>query len=470
MIDINLIRETPQLVKDNIKKKNQEQKLPLVDKVKKLDNEWRSLKKKLDTLRHERNQISQNINKAKKQNNKEEFKKYITKAKQIPKEIEKIEQRTKELSKDIREIMFQIPNIIHKSVPIGKNDKENVEIKKVGKPKKLKFKIKSHVELGENLGMLDFDTSAKTSGKGFYFLKGELALLNMAMINFARDFMVKQGFEYVEPPLMIRENILTGVYSHAEIEQMAYKVEGEDLFMIATSEHPLIGQFIHKTLSKDQLPVKQTAYSMCFRKEIGSHGIDEKGIYRTHQFNKQEMIIICEPKDSYKWYDKMLKFSVALFKALEIPIRVWECCSGDLADLKAKSCDLEAWSPRQGKYFEITSLTNMEEAQARRLNIKIEDQGKRYYAHTLNNTVIATSRALVGIMENNQQKDGSIKVPKALWKYMGGVKVIGKKEKKKVAKKKVKKKTKRKVAKKKVSKKKPKTKKTKSKKNIKKKK
>ena len=250
----------------------------------------------------------------------------------------------------------------------------------------------------------------------------------MALINFSRDFMVKQGFEYVEPPLMIRSDILTGVYSNAEIEAMAYKVEGEDLYLIATSEHPLIGQFIEKTISKKDLPIKQTAYSMCFRKEIGSHGIDEKGIYRTHQFNKQEMVVICEPEESYKWYDKMLNYSIELFKALEIPIRVLECCSGDLADLKAKSCDLEAWSPRQNKYFEITSLTNMEEAQARRLGIKIENKGKRYFAHTLNNTAIATSRALVAILENNQNKDGSINIPKVLQPYMGGKKKIEKKK------------------------------------------
>ncbi|MFC1682449.1 serine--tRNA ligase, partial [Nanoarchaeota archaeon] len=266
-------------------------------------------------------------------------------------------------------------------------------------------------------------------GKGFYYLKGDLALLNMALINFARDYMIKQNFEYVETPLMIRKNILEGVYSNEEIESMAYKIEGEDLYLIATSEHPLIGQSINKIFNKKEIPIKQTSYSMCFRKEIGSHGIDEKGIYRTHQFNKQEMIVICEPKDSYKWYDKMLKFSIGIFKALEIPIRVLECCSGDLADLKAKSCDLEAWSPRQKKYFEITSLTNMEEAQARRLNIKIQDKDKKYFAHTLNNTVIATSRALVAILENNQQKDGSIKIPKVLIPYMGGKKNIQKKSK-----------------------------------------
>jgi len=321
--------------------------------------------------------------------------------------------------------MMIIPNIIHESVPLGKSDKENVEIKKIGKPKKFDFKVKGHVELGEKLGILDFDTSAETSGSGFYYMKGDLALLNMALINFARDHMVKQDFEYVEPPLMIRKKVLDGVYSNAEINDMAYKIDGEDLYLIATSEHPLIGQFIGKTINKKDIPVLQTGYSMCFRKEIGSHGIDEKGIYRTHQFNKQEMIVICEPENSYKWYDKMLKYSVDLFKELEIPIRVLECCSGDLADLKAKSCDLEAWSPRRNEYFEITSLANMEEAQARRLGIRIEDKGKRYFAHTLNNTVIATSRALVAIMENNQQKDGTIKIPKALVPYMNGKKVIG---------------------------------------------
>ncbi len=421
MIDIKLIRENPGLVKENIKKKHQNEKLPLVDKILKLDKEWRKLKYDEDLLRSERNKISKEVNQAKKK--KKDASSLIKKAKAIPGKIEKSQVKRKKLEGEIREIMHKIPNIVHKSVPSGK---ENKEIKKIGKLKKFNFPVKSHVELGEALGMLDFDTSTKTSGKGFYFLKGDLALLSMALINFARDYMVKQDFEYIEPPLMIRKEILSGVYSNAEIEQMAYKVDGEDLYLIATSEHPLIGQFINKTIKKSELPIKQTSYSMCFRKEIGSHGIDEKGIYRTHQFNKQEMVVICEPEDSYKWYDKMLKFSVDLFKKLEIPVRVLECCAGDLADLKAKSCDLEAWSPRQKKYFEITSLTNMEEAQARRLNVKIEDRGKRYYAHTLNNTVIATSRAIVTIMENNQQKDGSIKIPKALWKYMGGKKVIKK--------------------------------------------
>ena len=430
MIDIKLVRENPELVKENIKKKFQNEKLPLVDKAKKLDEKWREIKYQVENLRAERNRISKDINSAKKSKDSKKANELIKEAKSIPQEIEKLESEEKKLLEEINKIMLQIPNIIHKSVPIGKNDRENVELKKIGKVKKFSFPIKSHVELGEELGMLDFETSAKTSGKGFYFMKGDLALLNMALINFARDFMVKQEFEYIEPPLMIRKNILSGVYSNAEIEQMAYKIEDEDLYLIATSEHPLIGQFIDKTINSQEIPITQTGYSMCFRKEIGSHGIDEKGIYRTHQFNKQEMIVICEPKESYKWYDKMLNYSVEIFKKLEIPIRVLECCSGDLADLKAKSCDIEAWSPRQGKYFEVTSLTNMEEAQARRLNIKIDNKGERYFAHTLNNTVIATSRALVAIMENNQQKDGSIKIPKVLWKYMNNKKVI-KSEKKK---------------------------------------
>jgi len=425
MIDIKLIRENPKLVKENLKKKFQKEKIFLVDKVKKLDEQWRKLKYDEDELRADRNKISKQINEFKKK--KKNVKSLIKRAKKIPAKIAKIEVEEKKLQEKIKEIMLKIPNIIHSSVPIGKCDKENVEVKKFGKIKKFSFPVKSHVELGEKLGMLDFDTSAKTSGKGFYYLKGDLALLNMALINFARDYMVEQGFEYIEPPLMIRNKILTGVYTHEEIEQMAYKIEDEDLYLIATSEHPLIGQFIDSTIKKNDLPILQTAYSMCFRKEIGSHGVDEKGIFRTHQFNKQEMIVVCEPGDSYKWYDKMLKYSVEIFKKLEIPFRILECCSGDLGNMKAKSCDLETWSPRQKKYFEITSLTNLEEAQARRLNIKIEDKGKRYFAHTLNNTVIATSRALVAIMENNQQKDGSIKIPKTLWKYMDGKKVVKKK-------------------------------------------
>jgi seryl-tRNA synthetase len=383
------------------------------------------LKYRVDGLRSERNKISIEVGKAKKIKDEKLAKELIKQAGKIPDKIKKIEGKADKLYLEIREIMMEIPNIIHSSVPIGKSDKENVEVKKYGAVKKFGFEVKSHVEIGEGLGLLDFDTSGDVSGNGFYFMKGKLALLNMALINFARDFMVKKKFEYVEPPLMIKKEVLDGVYSNAEIEAMAYKIDGEDLYLIATSEHPLIGQFIGKTLQKKNLPVLQTGYSMCFRKEIGSHGIDEKGIYRTHQFNKQEMIVICEPEDSYKWYDEMLGFSVSLFKELEIPFRILECCSGDLADLKAKSCDLEAWSPRRKEYFEITSLTNMEEAQARRLGIRVNDGKGNYFVHTLNNTVIATSRVLVAILENNQQKDGSVKVPKCLWKYTGFKEIEG---------------------------------------------
>jgi seryl-tRNA synthetase len=312
-------------------------------------------------------------------------------------------------------------------VPIGEDHTKNVEVKRYGRPRKFNFEVQSHVKIIEKLGLADFDTSAETSGTGFYYIKDALGLLNMALVNYARDYMVRQGYQYVEPPLMIRKRVLEGVYSNDEIDEMSYKIEGEDLYLIATSEHPLIGMFIDKTLQKAELPVKITGFSACFRKEIGSHGIDEKGLYRTHQFNKQEMIVICEPKDSYRFYREMMNHSIEVFKGLGIPVRELECCSGDLADLKAKSADLEAWSPRKNDYFEITSCTNMEEAQARRLGIKVDDgQGNKYYAHTLNNTVIATSRAMVAILENFQNRDGTVDIPKALWPYMGGIKKLGK--------------------------------------------
>ncbi|MFA5485103.1 MAG: serine--tRNA ligase [Candidatus Pacearchaeota archaeon] len=420
MIDINLIRNNPDLVKDNIKKKFQEEKIKLVDDILKLDNNWRKLKFEEDNFRAQRNKISQEINNLIKENKREKIEPLRKQAKEIPEKIKAIQEKRTELELNIKKILYQIPNIIHSSVPIGKDSSENIEIQKFGKIKEYNFEVKGHVELGEELGLLDFDTSANIAGKGFYFMKGDLALLNMALINYARDFMLKKGFTYVEPPLMIRKDVLDSVYSTAEIEAMGYKIQDEDLYLIATSEHPLIAQFIGKILNGNKLPIKQTGYSMCFRKEIGSHGIDEKGIYRTHQFNKQEMIVICEPEESYKWYDNMLNYSIELFKSLEIPFRVLECCSGDLADLKAKSCDLECWSPRRNEYFEVTSLTNMEEAQARRLEIKIEKNGKIYFAHTLNNTVIATSRALVAIMENNQNKDSTINIPKVLIPYMNG--------------------------------------------------
>lgn len=422
MIDIKLVRENPKLVKDNIKKKHQDHKLPLVDKLAKLDKEWRDLKVKEDKLRSDRNKISKKINELRK--SKKDFKSELKKAKEIPKKIAKIEDKTKKLQKEIKEILHKIPNIMHKSVPKGKDDTCNKEIKKIGKPKVPKYKILNHGELAEKLGLADFETARKTSGKGFYFLKGDLALLKVAIINFARDYMVKQGFEYIEPPLMIRKEVVDGVMSFEEMNNMMYKIEGEDLYLIGTSEHPLVGMFMNKTLKKKNIPTTLTGFSSCFRKEIGAHGLDEKGFFRLHQFDKQEMVIVCEPAESYKWYDKMLKYSLDIYKALEIPVRVLEICSGDLADLKAKSCDIEAWSPRQKKYFEVGSLTNMEEAQARRLNIKIEDKGKRYFAHTLNNTVVAVPRTIRFLIENHQQKDGSVKIPKALHKYMGGKKVI----------------------------------------------
>lgn len=428
MIDISLIRKQPELVKQNIKKKFQNEKLPLVDEARKKDEEWRDLKGKLDGLRHERNVISEQINQAKKQGKKVDD--LIKKAKSIPDKIAETEAKTSKLEEEIKQIMLQIPNIIHKSVPIGKDASKNVVRKVIGKPTKPKFEVFNHAELAEKLNGVDFETATEISGNGFYFLKGKLAQVSIAMINFARDYMIKQGFEYVEPPLMIRKRVVDGVMSFKEIQNMMYKIEEEDLYPIATSEHPIIGMFMNKSLKKENLPYKITGFSSCFRKEVGAHGIEEKGFYRLHQFNKQEMVVVCEPKDSYKWYDKMLQFTIDVFRKLNVPVRVLEICSGDLSDLKAKSCDVEGWSPRQGKYFELGSLTNMEEAQARRLNIKIDDKGERYFAHTLNNTVLATPRALIALMENNQEKDGSIKIPEVLWKYTGFKKIEMKKEKK----------------------------------------
>ena len=425
MIDINLIRDSPELVKENIKKKFQNEKLHLVDEIRKKDDEWRKLKGQADELRAERNSLSKQIADAKKSG--KDVKKLLQKAKDIPEEIYNLENKMLDLHQDIMQRLMQVPNILHKSVPIGKDSSQNVVREVIGKPVVPNFEIKNHAQLLEERNLADFDASIALSGNGFYVLKGDLALLNQALISYARDFMVENGYTYIEPPLMIREEILRGVYSKKEIEAMAYKIQDENLYLIATSEHPVIGMFINKNLNHKDLPIKLTAYSMCFRREIGSHGIDEKGLYRTHQFNKQEMVVICKPEDSYKYYDELLKLSKELFKKLKIPIRELESCSGDLSDLTAKGADLEAWSPRQQKYFEITSITNMEEAQARRLNIKFFDEkGERRFAHTLNNTAIATSRALVAIIENFQQKDGSIRIPDVLVPYMHGKKFIGK--------------------------------------------
>jgi seryl-tRNA synthetase len=424
MIDIKLIRETPEIVKENIKKKFQNDKLLLVDKVIKIDEEWRKLKYDEDKLRGERNKVSKEISEAKKAG--KSVNSIMKRAKEIPEEIEKIGVKKEKLEGQIKEIMMVIPNIIHESVPIGKDDSENKEIKKFGEPKVPSYPLINHAELAEKMEGADFDSARETSGNGFYYLTGDFALLHSAMLAFARDYMVKQGFEYVIPPFMIRRKVVEGVMSFKEMDAMMYKIEGEDLYLIGTSEHSMIGRFIDKIIPSKKMPLTMTSYSPCFRKEIGSHGIDQKGFYRLHQFEKQEMIVICEPEDSFKWYDKMLNYTVDVFRQLEIPVRTLECCSGDLADLKAKSADVEAWSPRQKKYFEVGSCSNLTDAQARRLNIRIEGKGKIYFAHTLNNTVLASPRALVAFLENHQQKDGSITIPAVLQPYMAGKKVIGK--------------------------------------------
>ncbi|MBR9675380.1 serine--tRNA ligase [Candidatus Woesearchaeota archaeon] len=426
MLDIKLFRENPKLIKENLKRKFQEKKIVLVDKVIKLDEEARKLIKKTEGFRHQRNLVSAKINETKKKGG--DIKKLLLEAKKIPEEIKKIEEKLEKKRQEIKKLLMDIPNIIDKSVPLGKNDKENKEIEKIGKPKKYDYKIRSHQEIAEELGLADFEMSAKTSGNGFYFLKGDLALLNMALINFSRDVMIKKGYLYVEPPLMIRGKILYGVFSNEEIEEMSYKVEDEDLHLIATSEHSMIGGYIDAVIPEEELPIKITGYTMCFRKEIGSHGIDEKGLFRTHQFNKQEMIVLCKPEDSRKYYDEMLSITKDIFKKLELPTRVLECCSGDLADLKTKSADLEVWSPRKKEYFEVASCSNLTDAQSRRLNIKARGKQGNYYVHTLNNTAIATSRAIVAILENNQLRDGTVNIPKVLWPYMGGVKVLNKKK------------------------------------------
>jgi seryl-tRNA synthetase len=420
MIDIKLIREDAESVKENIKKKFQEEKLPLVDKVKKLDDEWRALKQEEDKLRSERNKISKEISEAKKEKDETKSERLMNQAKKIPGKITASEEKRKQLEEEIKTIMYKIPNMIHESVPIGKDDSENVEVEKFGKPKIPEFEIENHAELAEKLEGVDFDSARETSGNGFYFLTGDIALLHSAVLTYAKDFMIRKGFSFILPPFMIRSDVVKGVMSFEEMDAMMYKIEGEDLYLIGTSEHSMIGRFINKTIQSKNIPLNLTSYSPCFRKEGGSHGIEEKGFYRVHQFEKQEMIVICEPEDSYVWYDKMLNFTVEFFRSLDIPVRILECCSGDLADLKTKSADVEAWSPRQKKYWEAGSCTNMEEAQARRLNIKLDNGKERYFAHTLNNTVVASPRALIALMENNQQEDGSILIPKPLQPYMQG--------------------------------------------------
>jgi seryl-tRNA synthetase len=427
MIDIKLIRENPELVKENIRKKFQDEKLELVDEVIELDSKWRKEKKKVDDLRAERNKISESINKLMKSGDKSKAKSLIVEAKEIPEKINKIEEKERKLESKIEKIMLKIPQIIHESVPLGKNDSENVELEVIGNPKVPDYEVFNHAELAEKLGGLDLDSSRKTSGQGFYFLRGDIARLHSAILTYARDFMIEKGFEYCIPPFMIRSDVVSGVMSFEEIDSMMYKIEGEDLYLIGTSEHSMIAMYKDKTLEKREVPQLITGYSPCFRKEKGAHGIEEKGLFRVHQFEKQEMIVVCEPNDSYKWYEKMLNYTVEIFRNLDIPVRKLECCSGDLADLKSKSADIEAWSPRQKKYFEVGSCSNLEDAQARRLGIRINGGKGNHFAHTLNNTVIASSRGVIALIENNQNEDGSINIPKVLQPYMGGMKKITRK-------------------------------------------
>ena len=429
MIDIKFLRENPDAVKENIKKKFQDYKLPLVDQVIELDEQSRAVKKQADELRSNRNKISKQIGSLMAQGKKEEgmaLKEEVTKQAQQLAELEKQES---DLSAKVTEIMMQIPNIIDPSVPIGKDDSQNVEIEKFGDPFVPDFEIPYHTEIMEKFNGIDLDSARKVAGNGFYYLMGDIARLHSAVIAYARDFMINRGFTYCVPPFMIRSNVVTGVMSFAEMDSMMYKIEGEDLYLICTSEHSMIGKFIDTINKEEDLPYTLTSYSPCFRKEKGAHGFEERGVYRIHQFEKQEMIVVCKPEESKAWYDKLWKNTVDLFRSLDIPVRTLECCSGDLADLKVKSCDVEAWSPRQKKYFEVGSCSNLGDAQARRLKIRVNGKdGKKYLAHTLNNTVVAPPRMLIAFLENNLNADGSVNIPEALQPYMGGATVITRSE------------------------------------------
>ena len=420
MLDIRLIREDPNLIKENLKKKFQEDKIVLVDEILKKDGEWRKSKFKADDLRKERNVVSKKINDAKKAKDEKAAREFIKKAKEIPKKINKIEIKNKKLAVEINEMILQLPNIISKQTPIGKDDSDNKEIRKKGRIKKFSFPVKNHVELIEDLGIGDFESSGQAAGKGFYYLKNELALLNQALIRFALDFMKKKGYEYIETPLMLNEKSIFASMDKEAIAESVYKIEGEDLAMIGTAEQALLAMHSDDVIKEENLPKKYFSYSMCFRKEIGSHGINEKGLWRTHQFNKVEQFIFCKPEDSEKLYEELLKNSEEILKELELPYRVLELCSGDLANWKYRSVDIEVYRPTTKDYGEIISLSNCTDYQARKLNIKVLDKkGNRRILHTLNNTALATSRILVAILENFQQKDGSISIPKALWKYTG---------------------------------------------------
>ncbi len=427
MIDIKLIRENPDLVKENIKKKFQDEKLPLVDNVYELDKEYRSIRVEADTNRKNRNDISTEIGNLMREGKKEEGLALKEKVVEINKKLEDLEVKEKELEEKIRTIMYKIPNIIDSSVPIGKDDSENVEVERFGEPVVPNYEIPYHADIMNIYNGLDKDASGRTSGNGFYYLMGDMARLSSAMLSYARDYMINKGFIYCIPPFMIKSDVVGGVMSFAEMDAMMYKIEGEDLYLIGTSEHSMIGKFKGELLKKDNLPITMTSYSPCFRKEVGAHGIEERGIYRVHQFEKQEMIVLCNPEESMDWYNKMWKYTVEVFRNMNIPVRQLECCSGDLADLKVKSCDIEAWSPRQQKYFEVGSCSNLGDAQARRLSIRVKGENGNYYPHTLNNTVLANTRALIALLENNYNEDGSITIPEVLRPYMGGMEKIERK-------------------------------------------
>ncbi|MBQ3061924.1 MAG: serine--tRNA ligase [Lachnospiraceae bacterium] len=424
MLDIKFVRENSELVKQNIKNKFQEHKLPLVDEVIELDKESRAVKQEADDLRAKRNQISKQIGALMAQGRKEEAEATKAQVAEFSQHLAELEVRENELLEEVKKRMMAIPNIIDESVPIGKDDSENVERERYGEPYVPEYEIPYHSEIMEKLSGLDLDSARKVAGNGFYYLMGDIARLHSAVISYARDFMIDRGFTYCVPPFMIRSNVVTGVMSFEEMDAMMYKIEGEDLYLIGTSEHSMIGKFIDTIIKEDQLPITLTSYSPCFRKEKGAHGIEERGVYRIHQFEKQEMIVVCKPEDSMMWFDKMWQNTVDLFRSLDIPVRTLECCSGDLADLKVKSVDVEAWSPRQKKYFEVGSCSNLSDAQARRLKIRVNGEDGKYFAHTLNNTVVAPPRMLIAFLENNLNEDGSVRIPEVLRPYMGGKEVI----------------------------------------------
>ena len=426
MIDINLIRDNPELVKENIKKKFRDHKLPLVDEVAELDRLNREAIQRADFLRAQRNSLSKQIGGMMQRGEKQEAEAVKQQVKDMQEELAQLEVNEAGYAEKIRERMLQIPQIIDASVPIGRSDAQNVEIERFGEAVTPDFEIPYHVDIMERLAGIELDAARKTSGNGFYYLKGDIARLHSAILSYARDFMIDRGFTYYIPPFMIRSEVVTGVMSFAEMENMMYKIEGEDLYLIGTSEHSMIGKFIDTILPEEELPQTLTSYSPCFRKEVGAHGIEERGVYRIHQFEKQEMIVVCKPEDSMHWYEQMWKNSVDFFRSLDIPVRTLECCSGDLADLKVKSCDVEAWSPRQQKYFEVGNCSNLGDAQARRLQIRVKgEDGRKYTAHTLNNTVVAPPRMLIAFLENNLNGDGSVRIPEALRPYMGGKERIG---------------------------------------------